>query len=69
MGFSDIHLAARIYTAPLSIGQRNVMHGVLRKSSIVLTPGVVPALGVAVQAFTAPSDKVLVQSPVYAPFF
>lgn len=41
----------------------------VEKNSIVLTPGVVPALGVAVQAFTAPGEKVLVQSPVYAPFF
>lgn len=41
----------------------------IERNFIVLTPGVVPALGVAVQAFTAPGEKVLVQSPVYAPFF
>jgi cystathionine beta-lyase len=32
-------------------------------------PGVVPALNVAVRAFTKPGDKVIVQRPVYYPFF
>lgn len=41
----------------------------IERNFIVLTPGVVPALGVAIQAFTAPGEKVLIQSPVYAPFF
>ncbi len=36
---------------------------------IVFTPGVVPALNFAVQAFTAPGEGVLVQTPVYYPFF
>ncbi|MCR4426292.1 MAG: PatB family C-S lyase [Firmicutes bacterium] len=33
------------------------------------TPGVVPGLAVAIMAFTEPGDKVLIQSPVYPPFF
>lgn len=36
---------------------------------IVPTPGVVPALHVLVRGFTAPGDKVLVQPPVYYPFY
>ncbi|MGG1660234.1 MalY/PatB family protein [Brevibacillus sp. NRS-1366] len=32
-------------------------------------PGVVPGLHVAIEAFTAMNDKVLVQTPVYHPFF
>jgi cystathionine beta-lyase len=32
-------------------------------------PGVVPALNVAVRAFTQPGDQVIVQRPVYYPFF
>ncbi|WNQ10478.1 MalY/PatB family protein [Paenibacillus aurantius] len=32
-------------------------------------PGVVPAMGLIVQAFTEPGDAVVVQSPVYPPFF
>jgi cysteine-S-conjugate beta-lyase len=31
--------------------------------------GVVPALATAIQAFTSPGDKVIVQTPVYYPFF
>lgn len=36
---------------------------------IVLTPGVVPSLFAAVQAMTMPNQGVIVQPPVYAPFF
>ena len=36
---------------------------------IVTTPGVVPALHLLVRAFAAPGQKVLVQRPVYYPFF
>jgi cysteine-S-conjugate beta-lyase len=32
-------------------------------------PGIVPAMAVAVLAFSEPGDKVIVQSPVYPPFF
>ncbi|HEY4552505.1 MAG TPA: MalY/PatB family protein [Bacillaceae bacterium] len=31
--------------------------------------GVVPSIGAAIQAFTDPGDKVLLQTPVYTPFF
>jgi cystathionine beta-lyase len=36
---------------------------------IVFTPGVVPALNVAVRALTHPGDEVILQEPVYYPFF
>ena len=36
---------------------------------IVFTPGVVPALHVAVRAFTHPGDEIILQEPVYFPFF
>jgi cystathionine beta-lyase len=36
---------------------------------IVFTPGVVPALSVAVRAFTHPGDEIILQEPVYYPFF
>lgn len=35
---------------------------------LVKTPGVVSALAMAVKAYTAPGDGVLIQSPVYYPF-
>ncbi len=36
---------------------------------ICTSPGVVPALKAAVRAFVAPGEKVLIQTPVYYPFF
>ena len=36
---------------------------------MVNTVGIVPAINFAIQAFTNPGDKILVQTPVYFPFF
>ena len=36
---------------------------------IVSTPGVVPAVNFLIQTFTRPEEKILVQRPVYYPFF
>lgn len=36
---------------------------------LLTAPGVVPTLNVVVRAFTEPGDKVIVQRPVYYPFF
>jgi cysteine-S-conjugate beta-lyase len=36
---------------------------------IVFTPGVVPALNVAIRAITHPGDEVIIQDPVYHPFW
>ncbi|MDP3446151.1 MAG: PatB family C-S lyase [Ignavibacteria bacterium] len=41
----------------------------ISKDSIIFSPGVVPALNLAMLAYTKPNDKVIVQSPVYFPFF
>ena len=41
----------------------------LRKEAIVPIPGVVPALNFLVTALTEPGDAVLIQPPVYHPFF
>ena len=40
----------------------------LQKDWMVFCPGVVPALNMAVHAFTAPGDGVIIQQPVYYPF-
>jgi len=44
-------------------------HWQLRPEWAVYTPGVVPALHAAVMAFTEPGEGVIVQPPVYHPFF
>jgi cystathionine beta-lyase len=36
---------------------------------LAFTPGVIPAINIAIQAFTNPGDKIIVQNPVYYPFF
>lgn len=41
----------------------------LKKDWIVPTPGIVPSLNFLIQTFTKPGDKVIVQPPVYFPFF
>jgi putative C-S lyase len=40
----------------------------IREEWITLSPGVVPAFFIAVQAFTEPGDGVIIQRPVYYPF-
>ncbi len=42
---------------------------VVQREWLVLTPGVVPALNMLVETLITPGDKVLVQRPVYYPFF
>ena len=41
----------------------------IEREWIVFTPGVVPALHLLIRAFTQPGDQVVVQTPVYYPFF
>ena len=41
----------------------------IRPEWIVATPGVVPALFTSVKAFTNPGDAVIIQDPVYYPFW
>ncbi|OGO30940.1 MAG: cystathionine beta-lyase [Chloroflexi bacterium RBG_16_56_11] len=36
---------------------------------VVFTPGVIPAINVAIRALTRPGDEVILQEPVYYPFF
>jgi cysteine-S-conjugate beta-lyase len=40
----------------------------LEKEWIATTPGVLPAVVIAIQAFTEPGDGILIQPPVYHPF-
>jgi len=41
----------------------------VEKEWIIYTPGIVPALNFCTLAFTQPGDKIIVQPPVYFPFF
>ncbi len=41
----------------------------IEKEWIIFTPGIVPALNFCTLAFTKPGDSIIVQPPVYFPFF
>lgn len=41
----------------------------IKKEWIKFTPGVVPGLNYIVKAFTRPGDEIIVQTPVYYPFY
>ena len=41
----------------------------IEKEWIVYTPGIVPAINIAIQIYTEPGDGIIIQSPVYSPFF
>jgi len=44
-------------------------HWKVKKDWLAYSPGVVPGLSFIIRAFTQPGDKVIVQPPVYYPFF
>lgn len=49
------------------IGKKH--HWKIKKDWIIFSPGIVPAVNMAVMAYTKPGDKIIVQPPVYFPFF
>jgi cystathionine beta-lyase len=64
------------YTQPGNDVIKSVVNRLKKKFSwdiepewIVFTPGVVPALQVAVRSITHPGDEIILQEPVYHPFF
>jgi cystathionine beta-lyase len=64
------------YCAPTSDFYQSVVSWMERRNGwkidpdwILLTPGVVPALNMMVRTFTRPGEKVLIQPPVYYPFY
>lgn len=40
----------------------------INKKWIRSTPGIMPAISIAIQTFTKPGDKIMIQTPVYHPF-
>ena len=41
----------------------------IKKEWLIFTPGVILAINLAIQGFSNPGDKVIVQNPVYYPFY
>ncbi|WP_108670706.1 MalY/PatB family protein [Peribacillus acanthi] len=64
------------YTAPTSFAYNALIHWMkdkydwnINRDSICFSAGVVSSLSTCIQAFTKPGDRIMVQSPVYTPFF
>jgi cysteine-S-conjugate beta-lyase len=57
------------YYDALTDWQRRRHGWTLKKDWVVLSPGVVPAISILVKTLTQPGDKIIVQTPVYYPFF
>lgn len=64
------------YTVPTDSFYQSVVGWMARRHRweiapqwICITPGVVPALNMLVRTFISPGDRVLIQPPVYYPFF
>lgn len=49
--------------------QKNRHHWDIQKEWVLFSPGIVPAVNFAVQAYTEKGDGIIVQPPVYFPFF
>lgn len=58
-----------VYYQPIIDWMNSHHNWFIKREDIVYSPGIVPALSFAVLAFTRPNDKIIVQSPVYPPFF
>lgn len=44
-------------------------HWEIETDWLAFSPGVITSLHIAIQAFTEPGDKIVIQTPVYTPFF
>jgi cystathionine beta-lyase len=56
------------YSAVINWFQRR-HNWTIEKKWIYYAPGVLPGLSFAVQAFSKPGDKIIVQNPIYTPFY
>ncbi len=57
------------YYQPIIAWMRSHHDWKIHKDQIVFCPGVVPSLNLMVLAFTKPGDKIIIQPPVYRPFY
>jgi cystathionine beta-lyase len=60
-------LSEKFYSSVINWQKRNDLS--LKKNNILFCAGVVPTLGAAIRAFSEVGDEVIIQPPVYFPFF
>ena len=63
------HLAERAYYSSIINWMETHHHWHIEKGMMHYIPGVLTGLNFAIQTFTEPGDKILIQPPVYRPFF
>lgn len=68
-GIFGYPLREETYFTSLSDWLERRHHWKVQREWISFCPGVVPAVNMAVLAFTEPGDKIITQPPVYFPFF
>ena len=56
------------YFKALANWQETYFHWTIQPEWLIKTPGVVPAINIAVKALTKPGDGILINQPVYYPF-
>ena len=66
--FGYSYYYAEYFTAILNWFKRHYNWDIAQEW-LAFTPGVIPAINIAIQAFTNPGDKIIIQNPVYYPFF
>ncbi len=57
------------YYSSISSWYKRRQGWMIRESEICFSPGVVPALNMLIQTFSSENDRILIQPPVYNPFF
>jgi len=57
------------YYQPIVTWMQTHHDWIIQRGDIIFCPGVVPAINMAVLTFTKPGDKIIIQPPVYRPFF
>lgn len=66
--FGYTFLSSQYYEAVINWFRRR-HNWTLDKSWIYYAPGVLPGISFSVQAFSNPGDKIIVQNPIYTPFY
>ena len=67
--FLDIQRRPSSYYESIIYWIKNWHNWDIKKEWIINTPGVVPSLSIAVLTYTKPGDKIIIQPPVYHPFY
>ncbi len=68
-GIYGYHLRTEKYYQAVQNWMYKIHNIVINSQDIFFTPGVVPAISYLIQAFSNKGDGILIQSPVYYPFF